>query len=133
MARLSVLLVDDHTATLGIVARILATKFNVVGKVQDGQAALDAAEKLNPDIIISDISMPVINGIEVAKRLLTNDPSAKIVFITVHNDPDMLREALDAGCLGYVIKPKLASDLVRALNEASLGRRFISSVLLENK
>ncbi len=132
MARLSVLLVDDHTATLEIVARILATKFDVVGKVQNGQAALDAAEKLHPDIVISDISMPVINGLEVAKRLLTNDPRAKIVFITVHNDPDMLREALDAGCLGYVIKPKLASDLVRALNEASLGRRFISSVSFEN-
>ncbi len=131
MARPSVLLVDDHTATLEIVDRILATKFDVVGKVQDGQAALDAAEKLHPDIVILDISMPVINGIEVAKRLKANDPSAKIVFITVHNDTDVMNEALDAGGLGYVIKLKLASDLVCALNEAALGRRFISSVLFE--
>ena len=132
MARLSVLLADDHTATLEIIDRILATKFDVVGKVQDGQAALDAAEKLHPDIIVLDISMPVINGIEVAKRLKAKDPSAKIVFITVHNDPDVMSEALDAGGQGYVIKPKLASDLVRALNEVALGRRFISSVLFEN-
>ena len=132
MARRSVLVVDDHSATLDVIARILATKFDVIGKVEGGAAALDAAEDLKPDLVVLDISMPMISGIEVARILRKKNPSAKIVFVTVHNDPDFLSEALDAGGLGYVLKPRMASDLVRALNEAVLGRRFISPTLFES-
>ncbi|MCH8202800.1 MAG: response regulator transcription factor [Proteobacteria bacterium] len=132
MTRRSVLVVEDHPATLEVIARILATKFDVIGKVGGGAAALDVAEDLKPDLVVLDISLPMISGIEIARILRKKNPSAKIVFVTVHNDPDFLSEALDAGGLGYVLKPRMASDLVRALNEASLGRRFISSVLLEN-
>lgn len=132
LTRRSVLVVDDHPATLEVIARILATKFDVIGKVGSGAAALDAAEDLKPELVVLDISMPMISGIEIARILRKKNPNTKIVFVTVHSDPDFLSEALDAGGLGYVIKPRLATDLVRALNEAVLGRRFISPTLFES-
>lgn len=132
MARPKVLVADDHSATLETISRILAAKFNVVGKVKDGLEALAAAENIRPDVFVLDISMPRLSGIDVAKKLKEKDPKAKIVFVTVHADADFLGQALDAGGLGYVIKPRLASDLVRAVSDALLGRRFISPTLFES-
>lgn len=132
LARPSVLLADDHPATLEIIAQILAQKFEILEKVKNGQEALDAALELQPDLVVLDISMPKISGIDVAKKLRKNNPDIKVVFVTVHCNPDFLSQALDAGGFGYVIKSTMGSELVRALNDALLGRRFISPMLFEN-
>ena len=126
LGRIRVLLADDHEAMLDRVARLLATECNVVGTVTDGQQALDAARELKPDVLVLDISMPVMNGIETAHRLKEAGAETRIVFLTVHDDPDFAREALKAGALGYVIKHRIASDLMMAINEAWAGRSFVS-------
>ncbi len=129
MDRIRVLLADDHEAMLERVARLLATECRVVGTATDGQQALEAAQDLEPDVLVLDISMPVMNGIETAHRLREAGAEARIVFLTVHDDPDFAREALEAGALGYVIKPRIASDLVAAIKEAHAGRSFLSPTL----
>ena len=123
MDRIRVLLADDHEAMLDRVARLLATEFGVVGTVTDGQQALDAAMALKPDVLVLDISMPVMNGIETARRLKEAGSETRIVFLTVHDDPDFAREALEAGAVGYVIKQRIASDLVAAIKKAHAGRQ----------
>ena len=129
MDRIRVLLADDHEAMLDRVASLLAIECDVVGTVTNGQQALEAAQDLKPDVLVLDISMPVMNGIETAHRLQEAGAEARIVFLTVHDDPDFAREALEAGALGYVIKPRIASDLVTAIKEAHAGRSFISPTL----
>ena len=98
----------------------------VVGTVGDGQAVLDAAVKLCPDVVVLDISMPILNGIQVAKRLRQSDPNAKIVFLTVAKDPDICRAALETGALGYILKARMGTDLIPALKLAIAGSRFVS-------
>jgi DNA-binding NarL/FixJ family response regulator len=122
-------LADDHEAMLDRVARLLAIECNVVGTATDGQQALEAARELKPDVLVLDISMPVMNGIETAHRLKEAGAETRIVFLTVHDDPDFAREALEAGALGYVIKPRIVSDLLAAVKEAHAGRSFVSPSL----
>ncbi len=129
MRRIRVLLADDHEAMLDRVARLLTTECNLVGTATDGQQAFDAARELKPDVLVLDISMPVMNGIETAHRLKEAGAETRIVFLTVHDDPDFAREALEAGALGYVIKQRIASDLVAAIKEAYAGRSFLSPSL----
>ncbi len=123
MDRIRVLLADDHEAMLDRVAGLLATECNVVGTATDGQQALDAVRELKPDVLVLDISMPVMNGIETARRLTEAGSETRIVFLTVHDDPGFAREALEAGALGYVIKQHIASDLVAAIRKAHAGRQ----------
>jgi DNA-binding NarL/FixJ family response regulator len=124
--RIRVLLADDHEAMLDRVVRLLETECNVVGTATDGQQALEAAQDLKPDVLVLDVSMPVMNGIETAHRLKEAGAEARIVFLTVHDDPDFAKEALEAGALGYVIKSRIASDLMIAINEVCAGRSFVS-------
>ncbi len=126
MDRIRVLLADDHEAMLDRVARLLEAECNVVGTATDGQQALEAAQDLKPDVLVLDISMPVMNGIETAYRLKVAGTDVRIVFLTVHDDPDFAREALEVGGLGYVIKTRIASDLMMAINEVYAGRSFVS-------
>jgi len=121
-----VLLADDHAALLEKVGQLLDREFDVVGKVRDGQALLDAAERLKPDLVIVDISMPVMGGIEATHRLMEADSNARIVFLTVHEDPNFIREAFAAGASGYVVKSRIALDLIAAVNEVLAGRSFTS-------
>jgi DNA-binding NarL/FixJ family response regulator len=111
------------------VAGLLKTECDVVGTATDGQQALEAARDLKPDVLVIDISMPVMNGIETAHHLKEAGVEVRIVFLTVHDDPDFAREALKAGALGYVIKPRIASDLVAAIREVYAGRLFLSPTL----
>ncbi len=133
MNRTRVLLADDHEAMLDRVKGLLEKEFQVVGTARDGQAALDAVAELNPDVLILDISMPVLTGIQAALRLKQKKSKVGIVFLTVHEDPDFAREALAAGALGFVVKPRLATDLPVAIKKALAGRTFVSrSISLED-
>jgi DNA-binding NarL/FixJ family response regulator len=121
-----VVLADDLTPLLHATAKLLEGSFEVVGMVSDGQAALDATLALQPDLVILDISMPRMSGIEVARELKRRSNSAKIVFLTVHEDSDILATCFAAGGLGYVVKVLMETDLIPAMNEALAGREFIS-------
>lgn len=127
MSKIRVLLADDNKQMLEHVCELLsADSCEVVGTVGDGQAALDAAVRLRPDVAVLDISMPILNGIQTARRLRQGDPDAKIVFLTAANDPDICRAALETGALGYVSKQRMGTDLIPALNQAQMSRRFVS-------
>ncbi len=124
MDRIRVLLADDHEAMLERVAELLSAECDVVGTVTDGRQALAAARELKPDVLVLDISMPVMNGIETAYRLKEAGETVRVVFLTVHDDGEFAREAMAAGALGYVIKQRMASALVAAIKEAHAGRPF---------
>src|SRR5262245_23790611 len=129
-----VLLADDHPAMLALTATVLGGECLVVGSVVDGRALLAEAERLHPDVIVLDITMPRLDGIEAARQLRRSHQSARLVFLTVHEDADYARAALDAGGLGYVVKTRLASDLLPAIRAALADRRFVSpTISLEEK
>ncbi len=133
LSRTRVLLADDHEAMLDRVKGLLEKEFQVVGIAHDGQAAVDAVAKLNPDVLILDISMPVLTGIQTAVRLKLMKSEVRIVFLTVHEDPDFAREALATGARGFVVKPRLVTDLPVAIKEVLAGRSFVSpSISLED-
>jgi DNA-binding NarL/FixJ family response regulator len=109
-----------------MVERLLASTCEVVGSVPDGQSLFDAARRLAPDVIVTDISMPILNGIEASKQLNDSGCAAKIIFLTVHSDADFVQTCLATGALGYVTKSRFAVDLVPAIQEALAGHIFIS-------
>jgi DNA-binding NarL/FixJ family response regulator len=121
-----VVLVDDHPAVLRQVARLLPAEFEIVGILEDGAQLEAALATARPDLIVLDITLPGVSGIELARRLTATGCPARIVFLTVHADPDYAREAVAVGGLGYVVKARLGTDLVPALRAALAGRRFIS-------
>ena len=120
------LLADDNPSMLQAARRILEPEFQVVGTVQDGQALLEAADALRPDVLIIDISMGMLNGLEAARILTRSECKPKIVFLTVHQDQEFVEEAFSVGALGYVVKPRLGTDLLPAVREALVGRAFVS-------
>jgi DNA-binding NarL/FixJ family response regulator len=122
-------LADDHQEFLAVETRLLEPEFEVIKAVCDGQAALDEAARLGPDVLVLDISMPVLGGIDVARCLSAAGSRIKIVFLTVHSDPDYVRAALATGASGYVVKCRLASDLVFSLRETLAGRLFVSPTI----
>jgi DNA-binding NarL/FixJ family response regulator len=122
-----VVVADDLTSVLSAVTALLQGSFEVVGTACDGQAALDAIRKLEPDLAVLDISMPSKNGLEVARELKSGGANGtRIVFLTVHEDADIIAACLSAGASGYVVKALMDSDLIPALNEALAGRLFVS-------
>ena len=129
MGRTRILLADDHPDLLKTVERQLEPEFEVVGMVLDGQLLLEEATRLKPDVIVSDISMPLLNGIEAADQLKESGCQSRIVFLTVHSDPDFVGVCLAAGALGYVVKSRMMTELVPAIREALAGHIFISNHL----
>jgi len=121
-----VLLADDLTPVLSAVTKLLQGSFEIVGMVSDGQAALDGVLALKPDLVVLDISMPAMSGIEVAHELKKRGNKAKIVFLTVHEDADILKTCQAAGGLGYVVKVLMDTDLVLAMNQALADHIFTS-------
>ena len=124
-----VLWADDHYRLLTPVQTLLERRFELVGTVSDGKAALAAARKLRPDVVVLDISMPELSGIDVARELQADEDRPAIVILSVHRDPAIVSAALDAGALGYVLKPGAGRDLVVAIEEALAGRRYLSPAL----
>jgi DNA-binding NarL/FixJ family response regulator len=128
VSRPRILLADDHKEMRDRVVRVLENEFEMLDAVADGQALLEAASQLKPDLCLLDISMPVVNGFEAASRLKQAGSKAKIVFLSIHEDIDFVRAAYDAGASGYVIKRRMASDLLKAIRAVLAGRTFTSSI-----
>lgn len=131
MNKKRVLLADDHPYFSELVEVLLGPAFEVIGKVRDGRALFDAAISLKPDLIITDISMPVLNGIEAVDDLHRSGCNSKIIVLTVHSDPDFVRSCLAVGAAGYVVKPRVAIDLQPAIREVLAGHLFISPDVVE--
>lgn len=123
-----VLLVDDSDAMLARATSVLSRDCVIVGAVKDGVTALDAAKTLRPDVIVLDISIPGMTGLEVAACLRQEGITAAVVFLTVHDDEEFVQAARTAGGMGYVVKLRLASDLTVAVQEARAGRTFVSAL-----
>jgi DNA-binding NarL/FixJ family response regulator len=124
-----ILVADDHLLIRERVTDLLENFFDVVATVTNGKDLLTEADNFAPDVIVLDITMPGLSGIGVAHRLRLNGSPAKLVFLTIHDQPQFVRRCMAEGAIGYVIKSRLESDLVRAIEEALSNRRFVSPPL----
>jgi DNA-binding NarL/FixJ family response regulator len=129
MAHPRLLLADDHRETAALLRDLLESEFDVIAQVEDGLALVSAAERLLPDVIVSDITMPGLDGISAAAAILRQNPAARVVFVTVHGDPILVERGFEAGALGYVLKRAAAEELVPAIHSALRGERHASQVL----
>lgn len=129
MNRPRLLAADDHTLLLEGFRLMLEPEFELVGSVEDGQTLLVEAQKLRPDVILLDISMPLLNGIDAAGQLTKLLPSAKLIFVTQHADSDFVTEAFRAGAAGYLLKRAAASELLTAIREVLKGRHYVSPLV----
>ena len=129
MSRPRVLLADDHRVVSEGLKRLLADDFELVGMVEDGRALVAAAKKLQPDVIVADITMPHLNGIDAMAQLKKDNAGVKVVFLTMHQDPAYARRALAAGAAGFVIKHSAPAELVMAIHAALKGQTFITPAL----
>jgi DNA-binding NarL/FixJ family response regulator len=127
-----VLLADDHTLMLEGIRLMLEPEFELVGSVEDGQALLAAARRLTPDVILLDISMPLLNGIDAAVQLRKILPSARLIFVTMHADADYVTEAFRCGASGYLLKRAAASELLTAVREVLKGNHYVSPSVTRN-
>ena len=121
-------LADDQIATSALLERLLRTEFDVVATVGDGRALVEAVARMSPDAIVTDISMPVLDGFEAAQEILCRNGSARVVFVTVHTDRLMMRRGLAIGGLGYVAKVSAGEELVPAVWAALRGERWCPCV-----
>jgi DNA-binding NarL/FixJ family response regulator len=126
VGKIRVVLADDHQAVTTEVRRMIFNQCEVIAVVEDGKQAVAAVLSLDPDILIVDISMPVIDGLQTARQLQKANCRARIVFLTIHEDHDFVAAALSAGAVGYVTKARLSTDLVPAILEAMQGHTFVS-------
>ena len=126
MNKTRILIADDHPYFSELVESLLGPAFEVVGKVGDGQALFEAAISLKPDLILTDISMPVLSGIEAVDQLHRSGCNSKMIFVTVHSDPDFVQSCLAVGAAGYVVKARVAMDLQPAIREVLAGHLFVS-------
>jgi DNA-binding NarL/FixJ family response regulator len=126
---LRVLLADGDKAMLERVKGLLDGEFEVVGAVDNGQALVDAVRQLDPDVVVVDIEMPLFNGLDAIGQIRKSGNTAKVVFLALHEDPEMVPLCLDAGGLGFVVKSRLTADLVPAIRLALANRTFVSPTL----
>lgn len=129
MKRLRLILADDHSLVLAGFCKLLEDDFDIVTIAEDGRTLVAAAHEFHPDVILLDISMPLLNGVDAARRIRIESPSTKIIFITMHSNPEYVREALCAGASGYLLKRSAASELVAAIHAVSAGGQYITPVL----
>jgi len=131
MSRARVLLADDHRIVAEGLKGILAAEFDLIGVVEDGRALIEAVKKMRPDVIVSDITMPNLNGIEALEELKKHDPAVRVIFLTMHRDVVYARRALEAGARGFVLKHSAPDELIMAVRAALEGRVFITPILAE--
>jgi DNA-binding NarL/FixJ family response regulator len=132
MPKIRVLLAEDHTVVAEGLRSLLKDVFDLVGMVHDGRALLEAAEKLQPDVIVTDISMPLLNGLDAVRQLRANRPGTKIIILTMHRDTHLAAEAFRAGVSGYLLKTSPGDELINAVREVAQGRSYVTSLLAKD-
>lgn len=131
MAMPRVLLADDHALLLGAFEKLLASECEVVGQVADGRALVATAERLKPDVIVLDISMPLLNGLEAARQIKQTLRQVKLVFLTMNEEPEVAAEAFRAGASAYLLKRSAAWELATAIREVMQGRSYVTPLVTE--
>ena len=131
MSRPRVLLADDHTLLLGAFEKLLSEECDVVGQVSDGRALVAAAEELKPDIVVLDIAMPLLNGLEAGRQIKRTMPGTKLVFVTMNEDTDLAADAFRAGASGYLLKQSATSELMAAIHQVMEGRSYVTPLITE--
>lgn len=129
MKKPRVLLADDHSLVLEGFRRILEDECDIVGTAEDGRALLEAAARLKPHVVLLDISMPLLNGIDATRQLKRASPEIKVIFVTMHADPAYLNEAFKAGASGYLLKRSAGSELIQAIHSVVGGNYFVTPLL----
>jgi len=124
-----VLLADDHALVLGAFEKLLAGEFEIVGQVSDGRALVAAVERLRPDVVVLDIAMPELNGLEAGRQIKNRWPDTRLIFLTMNEDPDLAAEAFRSGASGYLLKRSAASELAIAIREAMQGRSYVTPLV----
>ena len=131
MRRIKILVADDHVVFTDGIVRILSERFDVVGAVTDGHALLEAAGTLFPDVIISDISMPTLSGLETLRQLKARHSNVAVILLTMHADAKLAADAFRLGAKGYVLKQSSGDELVKAVDAVLQGHNYLSSALTE--
>jgi DNA-binding NarL/FixJ family response regulator len=121
-----VILADDHKILLEAFRKLLEPQYEIVATVSDGRALLTAAATLKPDVILLDIGMPLLNGLEAARQLKTKLPTVRLIFLTMQEDPELAVEAMRAGASGYLLKTSASSELLHAMREALKGKTYVT-------
>jgi DNA-binding NarL/FixJ family response regulator len=121
-----VILADDHKILLEAFRKLLEPHYEVVATVSDGRALLTAAASLKPDVILLDIGMPLLNGLEAARQLKSKLPTVRLIFLTMQEDPELAVEAMGAGASGYLLKTSASSELLHAMQEALKGKTYVT-------
>ena len=127
-----VLIADDHALILDAFAKLMADECDIVGKVSDGRAAVEAASQLRPDLVVLDVTMPILNGLDAARQIRRKVPLAKIIFVTMTEDADVAAEAFRAGASGYLLKRSAGAELMSAIGEVMLGRSYVTPLVTED-
>jgi len=124
-----VLLADDHALLLGAFEKLLAAECEIVGQASDGRALVAAAEELKPDVIVLDIAMPLLNGLEAGRQIKRKLRDVKLVFLTMNEDPELAAEAFRSGASAYLLKRSAASELTTAIREVMNGRSYVTPLI----
>jgi len=129
MKKARVLIADDHSILLAGLKKLVEDTYEVVGTVEDGRALIEAAERLKPDLILMDISMPLLNGLDAARQLKKLQPDSKLLFLTMHSSPAYAAEAFKAGASGYLLKQSAASELTQAIAAVLRGQAYLTPAI----
>jgi DNA-binding NarL/FixJ family response regulator len=132
MPSIKVLLADDHVIVAQGLESLLKDSFTLVGTVRDGRALLEAAARLKPDVIVTDISMPLLNGLDAIRQLKSTGIQAKVIFLTMHADAQLAAEAFRVGASGFVLKQSAGEELIQAINEVIQGRAYLTPLIAKD-
>lgn len=132
MPKTRVLLADDHTLVAEGLKALLKDSFDLVGVVHDGRALLESAERLRPDVIVTDISMPLLNGLDAVKQIRARHPETRVIILTMHRDTHLAASAFRAGVSGYLLKVSPGEELVKAIHEVAQGRSYVTTLLAKD-
>ncbi|HKO60759.1 MAG TPA: response regulator transcription factor [Pyrinomonadaceae bacterium] len=124
-----IILADDHTLMMDALKQLLTPEFEVVGTFADGRALVESAPSLKPDVIVLDIAMPIMNGLNAGQRLKRAMPALKLIYLTMNHDPSMVAEAFQIGANGYLLKNSAASELIDAIRKVVRGNSYVTPLL----
>jgi len=132
MPKIRVLLADDHILVAEGLRSLLKDLFDLVGVVHDGRALMESAESLRPDVIVTDISMPLLNGLDAVRQIRAKRPETRVIILTMHRDTHLAAEAFRAGVSGYLLKIPPGEELVKAIGEVAQGRSYVTTLLAKD-